>query len=802
MKFCIRKIHSSKFAILGLLVTVLVSSCSITKNVPKDKYLLDKTTIKINDAKQKNISSGELDNYIRQKPNKRILLFRFHLRMYNAANPSKYTGIHRWLKTIGEEPVILDTFQTEQSTQNLKQYLENKGYYSSKVKDTTLYGKRRAETVYNILLGKPYKINEIRYIIEDTTVRNYVMSDIDNSLIKKGVRFDKDILNDERKRIEEGLKEQGYFYFSRDFITFTADTSLEANRVNIDLNIRNRFIRNQFGDRIVQEYKRYEISNVFIYPNYDPISFFNLKESNLLDTILFNQNYYIYSGNPGIDLKVLDRANLVQTSQLYSESMVSKTRNNLSSLRLFRMVNIFFEPEGDSPADLEESNDPFLFFNEQSMEQKPEFGKLNCYIQLATHTLQSYQVDLVGTTSSSDFGAEANFNYQHKNLFKGAEIFDLKLRGMFELIQQAEKGSYDPAFEVGSSVGFSFPRFLSPFSGKEFITKYAPITKLSASYNYQDRPDYTRTIAGLNFGYSWKNAGNVTHSITPVEINIINIFEMDSTFQNKIENNAYLQNSYQNQFITLTGYNFIFNNQKERKNINYTLFRLNFEISGNILNGIFTTFAEKEPGEAYQLFGTDFSQFVRTEVNYTFHHVIDKNNTFVYRAYGGIGYPYGNSKALPFEKKFFTGGASGIRAWHARGLGPGTFEDTSLVYKNQLGDVKLEANLEYRFKLFWMLEGALFIDAGNIWAITDADERPGALFKFNSFYKQLALGTGLGIRMNLGFFTVRLDMGVKVHDPAVSLRLTESKTNEHWIPFQRPYERDDFAFQFGIGYPF
>ncbi|HPE18155.1 MAG TPA: BamA/TamA family outer membrane protein [Tenuifilaceae bacterium] len=789
--------------VICVMATILVSSCSITKNIPPQKYLLDKTTIKIDDSKQKTISSSELDNYIRQKPNKRILLFRFHLRMYNAANPSKYTGIHRWLKTIGEEPVILDTFQTGQTTQNLKQFLENKGYYSSTVKDSTIYRKRqRAETEYNITLGKPYKINEIRYIIEDTTVRSYVLSNIDNSLIKKGVRFDKDILNDERKRIEEGLKEQGYFYFSRDFITFTADTALEGTRVNLDMNIRNRFIRNQFGDRIVQEYKKFQVSKVYIYPNYDPITFFNLKESNQLDTILFHGNYYIYSGNPGIDLKVLHRASLIEPGQLYSESMVTKTRNNLSSLRLFRMVNIFFEPEGNGDGEVEASNDPFLFFNEQSMEQKPKFGKLNCHIQLAAHTLQSYQVDLVGTTSSSDFGAEANFNYQHKNLFKGAEIFDLKLRGMFELIQQAQMGTYDPAFEVGSMVGFSFPRFLSPFSGKEYITKYAPSTKLSASYNYQNRPDYTRTIAGLNFGYSWKNERNVTHSITPVEINIINIFEMDTTFQNKIENNAYLLNSYQNQFITLTGYNFIFNNQKEKKNINYTLFRFNFEISGNILNGIYSTFSEKNPGEAYQIFGTDFSQFVRTELNYTFHNVIDKNNTFVYRVYSGIGYPYGNSKALPFEKKFFSGGASGVRAWHARSLGPGTFSDTSVVYPNQTGDIKFEANVEYRFKLFWMLEGALFVDAGNIWAINQADERPGALFKFNSFYKQLALGTGLGVRMNLGFFTVRLDMGVKVHDPAVNLKINDSNEATNWIPFQRPYVRDDFAFQFGIGYPF
>jgi outer membrane protein assembly factor BamA len=239
-----------------------------------------------------------------------------------------------------------------------------------------------------------------------------------------------------------------------------------------------------------------------------------------------------------------------------------------------------------------------------------------------------------------------------------------------------------------------------------------------------------------------------------------------------------------------------------KKNINYSLLRYNIEFSGNILNGIYSTFYEKTPEESYQLLGIDFSQYIKTEMSFTFNQVVDKNNTFVYRVYGGLGYPYGNSKALPFEKKFFSGGSSGVRAWHARALGPGSYVNSRSAFLNETADIKIEANVEYRFKLFWMLEGALFIDAGNIWAITSEDERKGALFEFDNFYKQIALGTGAGIRMNLGFFIFRFDMGIKVHDPAIKPIQLQGEKNYHWIPFERAYNREDFVAQIGIGYPF
>jgi outer membrane protein assembly factor BamA len=786
---------------------LLLSSCNLTRNVPEKQYLLDKTKVTIDNKKQKNIKVSDIDGYIRQKTNKKIVMTRFHLRVYNSAR-NRIPRLSRWLRTIGEEPVILDTTLTSLSAKNIKWYLDSKGYFSSRVTDSTYFSQnKKAKTYYKINLGEPHRLRNINYVVEDSVVRGIVMHDTLNSILKKGTPFDMSILEGERKRIESTMKEKGYFFFSNDYVTFDADTSVGQKQVDIILRIRNRFSRNDFGERMVQEYKKYEISNVFILPNFDPIKQYNLQMAKLLDTIYTNEEIFVFSNDPGIKLQVLSQANLIKPGSIYSESLVQKTHNNLSSLRLFRMVNIYFEVD-ESDKDGLPVEESFIFFSDDASLKKNKIGKLNCFIQLTPHTLQSYQTELVGTNSSSDFGFESNLSYQHKNLFKGAEVFDTKLRGSLGLQKKSNKVNFKQQVELGVSTGISFPRFLSPFSGKEFLTKYSPQTHFSASYNFSDRPNYTRTIAGLNFSYNWKDAKYLTHTISPAEISMINIFAIDTAFFKRISN-TYLANSYKDQLVTTTSYSLIFNNQVPKKNTSFTVIRFNFETSGNILNALNTALNRTPIDGAYQVIGISYSQFVRGDINAVYNHIVDRNNTFVYRIYAGIGFPYGNSKALPFEKKYFSGGSSGVRAWSARSLGPGTYYEKAIEYADQSADIKFEANLEYRFKVFETLEGAFFVDAGNIWAISAADERPGALFKVDQFYKQIALGTGVGVRLNLGFFIFRLDTGIKVYDPAI--RITQPVNpgdpvvidKDHWIPFDRPYSlRDDFTVHLGIGYPF
>jgi len=389
-------------------------------------------------------------------------------------------------------------------------------------------------------------------------------------------------------------------------------------------------------------------------------------------------------------------------------------------------------------------------------------------------------------------------SYQHKNLFNGAEILDVKLRGLVETVQRnRDVGNFNFRYsvELGGSVGLSLPKFLSPFANKQFIKKYSPRTQIAASYNFQRRPDYTRTIASFLFGYVWKNSKFITHTVNPVELSAINITNISTEFQNQISG-KYLENSYKNQIITLTSYSLTFNNQNLQKNTSYTYLRLNVESSGNVLAAIYSEYGKKAADNTYQILKTSFSQFVRSDLNITFHQIIDNNNAFVYRVFAGVGYPYGNSQALPFDKKYFSGGANGIRAWSARSLGPGSVKVANSGFFNQTGDIKLEANIEYRYKIFWQLEGAIFFDAGNIWAFRD--ENDNAIFKPATFYKQVALGTGTGFRANLGFLTVRFDFGYKVYDPVVD----PTVKFRPWVPFQQKFMWQDVAINFGIGYPF
>lgn len=773
-------------------LAIFFTSCNITRNVPDNKFLLNKTKIVVD---SKEVKPGDIETYLRQKPNKRIIGFRFHLRIYNTANPSKFNWINRSLKTIGEEPVILDTLLTSQSVENIKLYLQSKGYYESEISKSIDYQKKRANVIYTIKTGEPYKIKFFHFAIEDTIISKLVRADSINSLIKLRKPLDTDVLEEERLRIQSHLKNNGYFFFIKDNVTFDADTSIGKHKVDLQLNIKNRSIISETGEKLPISYMKYKINKVYFYPNYDPRRLANSASQNKVDTSEFNELSYIYSGKPGIQFKVLDQTNQIRPGLIYSDDIVQRTQNNINSLKLFRMVNIFFTEE---IPDKLEKKDNELFLDETVKKDSIPTGLLNCYIQLSPHTLQSYQVEFVGTNTAGAFGAEGNLGYQHKNLFKGAEIFDVKLRGLIETVQKnQDAGNFNFRYsvELGGSVGLSLPKFVSPFASKQFIKKYSPRTQIATSYNFQRRPDYTRTIASLLFGYVWKNSRYITHTVNPVELSAINITNISDAFQKQISG-KYIENSYKNQIITLSSYSLTYNNQNLQKNVSYTYLRLNVESSGNVLATIYSKYGTKAADNTYQILKTSFSQFVRSDLNITYHQIIDNNNAFVYRVFAGIGYPYGNSQALPFDKKYFSGGANGIRAWSARSLGPGSVKVTNSGFFNQTGDIKLEANLEYRFKIFWQLEGALFFDAGNIWAFKD--ENPNAIFNPTTFYKQVALGTGTGFRANLGFLTVRFDFGYKVYDPVVD----PAVKFRPWVPFQQKFMWQDVAVNFGIGYPF
>lgn len=773
--------YRSKKQLLGFIIatiSVIMSSCSPVKYVAEDEYLLDRYRIKIRDG---NVKKEEVKNYVRQKPNKRILGLRFHLGMYNLSGKNKDTGLSNWLKTIGEEPVIYDEFLTEKSVDLLKSYLDNKGYYNSVVKDTVQLKRKRARVLYKIEVNEPFKINSIRYTCSDSSLAPVVLPDTVNSVIEPGDHFDMDILEDERQRIETSLKNKGYYNFSKDFIFFQADSSARLRQVDLVMNIQKIQQKGPESTYIKKNHKRYRINKVYVFTNFDQKQALAQGQDyyNDLDTTCLEGVYFISKGEDELKKRVILQSNFIKEGDLYSLNNANKTYKHLNSLRLFKIINIQYKLV-DSLA-----NDSL------------NLGYINCNINLTKYLLQSYTVELQGTNSYGNLGVGGNILYQHRSLFGGAEITDFRINGAVESIDRENiVGNYYTT-ELGGNITVNIPKFILPiFKAEKFSKKYSPKTQISAGYNFQDRVDYRRSIANMSFGYFWDGNKYLKHSFKLLELNAVNLPEISTSFKNFIDS-TYLKSSYDNHLVSVTSYSLIFNNQDIKKRRDFYFFRLNSELSGNILSGISEwTQADTSDNGSYMVFGIPFSQYAKFDVDFRYYDILNESNTLVYRIFGGVGIPYGNSESLPFEKLYFSGGANSLRAWSVRGLGPGSYTGGSATrFPNQTGDIKLEANVEYRFKMFWLLEGAFFLDVGNVWFL-NSDQFEGGLFHKDRFYKEFAVGSGFGTRFDFSFFIFRLDLGVKLRDPALP-------EDNRWIIGNRALSwQDDFTVNIGIGYPF
>ncbi|OFX44925.1 MAG: hypothetical protein A2X13_13350 [Bacteroidetes bacterium GWC2_33_15] len=753
----------------------LLFSCSPARHVPEDKYLLDKSKIRISKS---DLKKDELKIYIRQKPNKRILGLRFHLWLYNMSNPKKEKGVSNWLRRIGEEPVLFDEYLTEKSNTQLNAFLNTKGYYNSTVKDSVIFNRKKAKVYYYIKPNQPYKIKSLNYLIEDEGIKPIVMTDTPNSLIKIGDNFDRDMLQDERKRIETLLKQKGYFNFDKQYVYFQADSSSQNLTVDITLVVKQFQQKDTSELNKTSNHKKYYINNVYVYTNFDPRKSLIYKQDyfNSFDTTYSNGIYFIKQAGERSSNKVIFQSNFLKEVSLYSLDNSNSTFQHLNSLRLYKLINIQFK-------------ELFPLANDSL-----DVGYLDCTIQLTRFNLQSYTVEFQGTNSSGNLGVGGNLLYQNKSFFGGAEIVDFKLNGSVETLNEQIQ-RINNTIELGGDITVSIPKFILPvFRAEEFSKKYKPKTHISIGYNYQDRPDYRRTIANIAYGYSWDGNKYNKHILRLIELNAVKLPYVTQDFKEYIEKTL-LSSSYENHLVSVTNYSFIFNNQDIKKNKDFYYFRLNSELSGNILSAISEISNSKTNNGSYEIFGLPYSQFVKLDFDFRYYQILNETNNFVYRIFVGAGMPYGNSSAIPFEKKYFSGGANSIRAWSVRSLGPGSYTgDTISDYPNQTADIKLEANFEYRFKLFWVLEGALFLDAGNIWSIKE-DNREGAFFNKNEFYKEIAIGSGLGFRFDLSFVILRCDIGIKLRDPSLP-------SDQRWIVGNREFVRNDLSFNIGIGYPF
>ncbi len=730
---------------------------------------------------------------------------RFHLWLHNIANPEKDGWPHNWLRRIGEEPVIYDHFTTSRSVTQIEQYLRNKGYYNAHVEDTVRTRNRRARVTYRIDPREPYHIASLNYIFEDKGLRDIILQDTINSLVKPGSIFDVDVLQNERIRIEDYLTGKGYFNFTREHVFFDADTTAGGMRVDLTLGISNYRKRGEDGRAVQVPHQRYLIGDIFILPSYNPREALDRPDDYLsnLDTLVFRDMTYLYRNELPVSQRVIAQSNFILPGELYNRENVDRTYRHLFALRQYRLVNIrFTESPGNSPVNLPHEgpvNAGDTLDHPANAEDKNGthlLPALDAWIQLSPFNMQSYTVEFEGTNSSGDFGFGGNLIYQHRNIFGGAEILDFKVKGAIETLNEYYTRSYRNTYEYGAEIGLQIPRFLLPIRSISFVRRYNPRTNLTLAYNYQRRPDYIRTIANAGFGYSWRGSPNIMHVVNPVELNLVNLPFSTPLFDSLIHFYN-LEASFRDHVVTETNYSLIFNNQDIRRARDFIYFRFNVETAGNILGGI-SRLADLPKRDGYhRLFGTQFAQYVRADIDFRYYQNFYDDNSLVYRLFAGAGLPYGNSTALPFEKKFFSGGANSIRAWRVRSLGPGSFHEPSdRSFPNRTADIKLEANIEYRFNMFWLLKGAFFLDAGNIWAIDHNDKRDGARFALDRFHDEIAVGTGVGFRFDFSFFIFRVDMGLKLRDPA-------EIQGQRWIPLNRRFNyNNDVHFNIGIGYPF
>jgi len=793
------------FAIVCLALSVLASACSPTRKLEQGEYLLVKNKVE-NDSRI--VSKGDLENFIRQKPNRKLLAFyRFHLQVYNLVNEEKMEAAGQriaaknvernkrraakgkdpkerrrsfweWLRDIGEEPVIYDELIARKSAEQLEIYLQGKGHFNAVVTDSVSYDTKRkkARAFYVVKSGVPYKVRQFKYDITDPKLATLVRPETGRStIVKSGMNYDVERFQKERERIDRLLKSNGYYAFDDSYVRFKADSALGTNEVDMTLYLEDP-VRKDTTLVKSRGHQTYTIRNIYVQTDHDPKRPFASK-----DTLFYNGIYFIANGRFKHRPEMLYDKLFFTEGDLYRIRRSELTYQYLSSLRAFRLINVSFrdmiEPDGSHV--------------------------LDCYIQLSPAMQQSYAIEAQGTNTEGNLGISASITYQNRNLFRGAEIIEFKLRGGIETqvvsTNVADKPIWDGlpfnTLEFSPEISLTIPKFIAPFKTDRILRYGNPRSIISVAYNFQQRPDYTRSIFTGRFGYMWSQGLNLQHRLNPLEVNFVNIYNEDPLFIARIESlrDELLRNSYRPHMTTATNYTLIYSGQKLNKRENFSFLRLKLESSGNLLRGIFAAAqADKDSTGSYRLFDIPFSQYLKYEIDFRRYLMINNHSQVVLRAYHGLAYPLLNLGAVPFESSFFAGGANGIRAWPVRSVGPGSLID-SLNLRDQFADIKLEFNVEYRFDIYRWFKGAVFADAGNIWLVKPDKDRPNSNFDFTRFYKEIALGLGLGLRLDFNFFVIRLDIAKPFHDP----RWAEG---ERWVVDD--FIRGPVNFNIGIGYPF
>ena len=790
-----------RYVMLVAMVMTIVS-CSVTRDLPEGTYLLSSVRFEEDKSVPRDrritVDKDGLDTYVRQSPNKKIFGLDFYVWVYEHANPEKHDWWNNFKRKIGEEPVLLDSALTVKSVQNLETYLQTRGYFSSDVecKVDTIAKRRRVKMTYKIEQGLPTRIDSLSYDFRDSSLRSVILADTAASLLNRGDILDISRLDDERNRIAAWLNNRGYFDFTANNISYDVDTTERGLDAAVTMIVRPTLVGyNERGGQIYENNAVYRLRNINIYPTYDPMlrSTSGFKADAVIDTTYYNGLTIIRDLNttPQLRNAVLRRTVPLYPNYIYNASQISRTNKELMSMGFFSNSKVAFERvnQGDS----------YLTFigeeAEKNMLVDSRERYLDCNIYVTPALKQSMKVEVEASTTSTFYGLAATLGYSNTNAFRGAEAFDISARFGFEFMyaRDVEKRS---AQELGLTLGLSFPRFLSPFWNKPGMKISHPRTRLELAFDYQNRPYYCRNIFTTRWAYSWQQGARSSLVIRPVDINWIDVKSVDEAFLSDIDN-QYLRTSFESQLTAGLSASWVYNTQRSNFDQNVTVVRANLETAGNLLQGLEKLFSHPAEGkDYYEIFGIRYSQYVRADLSAS--HKIDLGHKMALagRLFGGVGVTYGNSmgRSIPFDRMFYCGGANSMRGWVPRTLGPGNKPEVhDNTYPAQVGDVRLEANLEFRFPIWWIFNAAVFVDAGNVWYLRDTeDNNPEEVLHFDNFYRQLGLNTGVGLRIDVTFIVLRLDLGIQLHNPG-------RPVGERWI---HNFKWKNMALNFGVGYPF
>lgn len=754
--------HSPGKYIKVLLFSLAAYSCSTVKVVPEGEFRLKKNSIEVLNTGK--IKEADLLSYVRQKPNSEFLLgWNPFLSIYNWSNGTG-NGWDRFVTKLGQAPVIFDSSLVKKSNENIANHLQSLGYYGTTVSDSVSTKGKLAYVKYTVTPGKRYPISDITYSVNDPAIKDYIINDTSSSIIKRGRFLSEKLLEEESVRVTALLRDKGFYNFSKNFFFFEADTLKDPSKASLVVKVEN-YTRNEKPED-ARAHRRYKIRNVSIYPSYDPTG--SQEQLNANDTIVYKGISIISPGQSIVKPSVLTSMNRIRPGDLYSESKVTSSYDRLVSLRLFSGVNLQFDEIENNLADSTDLKD------------------VDLTVRLTPSKTQGYKINIEASSNSNGLlGISPAISYYHKNIFRGGEWLNLGFMGNFQFkFNDPVKSS-----ELGVSAGISTPNFLLL---PDKIFKYSvPRTDINLSYNYQNRPEFTRNLISLNYGYNW-SSGKFFYRVNPMQLNIVKLNNISPDFFENLTD-PFLKNSYKNHFDMGAGATIYYTTDPSPYPKNsFFYIRWTNDLSGNLLS-LFNSSLPADTTGARMVWNTPYSQYFRSDLTISKTWRVDANNSFAARFNGGIGISYGNSKSLPFEKLFYAGGANSLRGWQARSVGPGSAPlDTTFSIPNQTGDIKLEFNAEYRFLMFWKVEGALFADAGNIWTLKAEEGREEGRFDLATFYKSIAFNWGFGARLNLDFVILRLDLGMVAYDPV----------QKAWIKPFNWFQKNTYSLQFGVGYPF